>query len=166
MTLQNSICDLLYLFFSDTKRSSKEVEILVSMLLSCRCDFFDIANEVSRMAFPIEFDLICAVFAWTPDSIRLKNVDEKTIRSLIPRWTSTKYHSGKIEKVIKDIQEKILTKKVGLYSYHSNLSPRKTAVDDPYILLVKPTEALFFDINRRKSYLYEHPCVEEAVRFI
>ena len=101
-----------------------------------------------------------AVFCLCPKAIKIRDIKTQTIRGLIPRWTSTKYHSGPIDQVIQDIQEKIISGNRGLYTYHSNFSPNKSSVDDPYLLLVGSHDVHFFDINRRRAYLFEYACEE------
>ena len=108
----------------------------------------------------IPFDLMYAVFCLCPKAIKIRDIKTQTIRGLIPRWTSTKYHSGPIDQVIQDIQEKIISGNRGLYTYHSNFSPNKSSVDDPYLLLVGSHDVHFFDINRRRAYLFEYACEE------
>ncbi len=161
MNLQNTLRDLIYMLFNLKNLSPGEIGSFLGILMKCGCDFFELANEVSRMALPIPLDLINAVFDLCPEPVKITDVKSQTIRALIPRWTSTKYHSGTITQVTQDIQEKILSQYNGLYAYHSNLSPRKLSVDDPYLLLINSKNARFLDINRRKVYLYEYASEEE-----
>ncbi len=160
MTLQNTLRDLIYKVFNQNNLSDEEIRSIFEILIKCECDFFELANEVARITIPIPFHQIEAVFALCPNSTKIKDVKLQTIHALIPRWTSTKYHSGTIAQVTQDIQEKIISRDQGLYAYHSNLSPRRSSVDDPYLLLINSQSAHFFDINRRKVYLYEYACEE------
>lgn len=88
-----------------------------------------------------------AVFCLCPKAIKIRDIKTQTIRGLIPRWTSTKYHSGPIDQVIQDIQEKIISGNRGLYTYHSNFSPNKSSVDDPYLLLVGSHDVHFLTLT-------------------
>lgn len=160
MTLQNTVRDLVYKLFNQNDLSVEEVVPFFETLIKCGCDFFELINELSCIAIPISLDLIDAVCNLCLEPIKIRDVQIQTIRALIPRWTSTKYHSGTIAQVAQDIQKKIVSRDRGVYAYHSNLSPRKSSVDDPYLLLIGSKEVHFFDINRRKAYLYEYACEE------
>ena len=157
MTLSNTIEDLLCEFLSENQKkiSIEKTALFLSVLVDCGCDGFEIINRASICLDAINY---IEVFQNLVESIhpsqKITDLEERNLRGLIPRWTGTKYHTAKIDLVITDIREKIADKKTGIYSYHSNQNPRRNAVDDPYVLLVGITMALFLDVNRKRSFSY------------
>ena len=128
MTLRNTIEDLLCEYFSGDQGENSQADtfLFLTSLVHCGCDGFEIIDR------------------------------EKNLRGMIPRWTGTKYHTANINVVVSDIHDKISSRKLGIYSYHSNQNPRRNTVDDPYILLVGKKKAVFLDINRKRSFFYSY----------
>ena len=85
MTLQNTIRDLIYKFWNLDDLSVDEVVPFFVTLINCGCDFFELANELSRIAIPIPFDLMYAVCCLCPKAIKIRDIKTQTIRGLIPR---------------------------------------------------------------------------------
>ena len=129
---------------------------LFQLFLSCDCDLYEILYLFSRIKEYTEDDLK-ALLSVMPPSQPIPALSLNTIHSMIPRWTATKYHTAPIQEVLEDIREKILTRHIGVYAYHSNLNPRNPkSPDDPYMLLVSEEQSFFLDINRRRSYKYTY----------
>lgn len=157
MTLSNTIEDLLCEFLSEDLEgiSQERAFLFLFTLVDCGCDGFEIINRASICADAGNYiEVFQNLVESMHPSRKITDLEERNLRGMIPRWTGTKYHTAKIDFVISDIREKISDKKTGIYSYHSNLNPRRNAVDDPYVLLVGEKRALFLDINRKCSFLY------------
>lgn len=128
----------------------------VDFLLRHGCDYFDIMRVMTceglENCSPDAVEYICS---HAPDSRKLKSLGLNDIHGMIARWTATKFHTGPIENVLRDIQNKCLLKQTGLYIYNSNLNvhnPR--AANDPYLLVITDKEICFLDLNRKISYKY------------
>lgn len=128
----------------------------VEALSQGACDFYDflrttvIIPDKSYSESFIEDLCDCS-----PCSRQLKSLSLVDIHGMIARWTSTKYHTAPIQEVVRDIQLKCLKKEIGIYTYNSNLNPKKKrAANDIYILLVSKERACFSDINRRITYQF------------
>lgn len=57
------------------------------------------------------------------------------IRSMIHRWSPSKYHTMSIGEVVDDIILKVKERKKGHYFYHSNKNPKHQEDDDIYELV-------------------------------
>ena len=154
MYLQNTINDLLHCILGRKGLGAEEIHSFIVTLVACGCDFFEIMAEVACMSYPLSNDLLWVLQRAGPPPKPVPIINTSILRSWIPRWTSTKYHTGKIKDVIEDIHEKIMSREVGFYVYHSNRNPKRTTVDDLYLLLVSSEEIRFLDINRRRAYSY------------
>lgn len=75
------------------------------------------------------------------------------VRKMIPRWSASKYHTLPINEVVNDIIEKVTKKREGHYYYHSNQNPQKKD-DDIYELVITNEECFFYDISRKKYYMF------------
>ena len=160
MTLGNTIEDLLCEYFSEDQRKNTPADtfLFLTSLVHCGCDGFEIINRVSICVGAGNYVNVfqCLVDCIHP-SQQITTLQEKNLRGMIPRWTGTKYHTANINVVVSDIHDKISSRKLGIYSYHSNRNPRRNTVDDPYILLVGKEKAVFLDINRKRSFFYSYP---------
>lgn len=160
MTLRNTIEDLLCEYFSEDqgKNTPADTFLFLTSLVHCGCDGFEIINRVSICVGAGNY---VNVFQCLVDCIhssqQITTLQEKNLRGMISRWTGTKYHTANINIVVSDIHDKISSRKLGIYSYHSNRNPRRNTVDDPYILLVGKEKAVFLDINRKRSFFYSYP---------
>lgn len=160
MTLGNTIEDLLCEYFSEDQRKNTPADtfLFLTSLVHCGCDGFEIINRVSICVGAGNYVNVfqCLVDCIHP-SQQITTLQEKNVRGMIPRWTGTKYHTANINIAVSDIRDKISSRKLGIYSYHSNRNPRRNTVDDPYILLVGKEKAVFLDINRKRSFFYSYP---------
>lgn len=77
------------------------------------------------------------------------------IRRAIPRWTPTKYHTGPIDKVVKEIQITMAKKVQGVHTYNSNLNPKNhRSLNDLYLMVIDGETIWWYDINRRSTYQF------------
>jgi len=74
------------------------------------------------------------------------------VRSMIRRWSSSRYHTTTIDEVISDILGKVEEKQKGIYYYHSNANPQNQHLDDVYELVVSEYETYLHDISRNKYF--------------
>lgn len=93
---------------------------------------------------------------YIPDQLLTDKSQKKTsrneIKSMIPRWSSSKYHSLSKEELIDDIINKVEAQDKGTYFYHSNQNPNKPEADDVYELVINEMESYLHDIRRSKFY--------------
>lgn len=156
MRLTNTITDLLVAsLYQGTVYRSLDRE-LMEMLLHHDCDYYEIMKLLSTiMPAKCPAEDIELLQSLAPVGTPLRNLEQGSIRGMIPRWTGSKYHTAPIAQVIRDIQRKSREQCSGIFSYHSNLNPRnKNSTDDLYVLLVSKKGLTFLDINRRWSYTY------------
>lgn len=77
------------------------------------------------------------------------------IRRAMPRWTPTKYHTGPIDEVVKQIQITMAEKKQGIHAYNSNLNPKnRRSLNDLYLMIIDENAIWWYDINRRSTYQF------------
>lgn len=76
------------------------------------------------------------------------------VRSMIHRWSASKYHTLTINELVDDIIEKVVKKQIGIYYYHSNKNPNRDN-DDLYELVISENEAFFHDIARKKYFTFD-----------
>lgn len=156
MKLTNTLADLLSdsLYQGDVYRNLDRS--LIEFLLSHNCNYYEILKLLSTiMPENCPEEDVETLQSLAPPGKPLKNLKPSSIRSMIPRWTGTKYHTAPISKVIIDIQQKCNARETGIFTYHSNLNPRnKWSVDDPYVLMITKEKITFLDINRTQTYTH------------
>ncbi len=81
-----------------------------------------------------------------------KKISKSEIRSMIRRWTSSKYHTKTKDEVVEDIIDKVERRSMGIYYYHSNQNPKNPKSDDVYALVINEFESYFHDIKRNKYF--------------
>lgn len=81
-----------------------------------------------------------------------KKYSKNEIKSMIRRWSSSKYHTKTIDEVVEDIQEKVEKQSHGIYYYHSNENPKQSHMDEVYELVIGEHESYLHDISRNKYY--------------
>lgn len=134
---------------------------LVQLLLDCGFDYFGVLSLALSAASAGFWDSrVSDLVSYMPqDRFQLiRDMKSSSIRSMIPKWTGTKYHTAPIDLVVKDILRKSETKKIGVSVYHSNFNTaNRKAADDSYALIVTAEQVFFLDFNRRRIYrhLYE-----------
>lgn len=158
MTMKNNLTDFITRCIALKNDHTLPIRTsdLFKLLLSCDCDLYEILYLFSRIKEYTKDDLE-VLLPVMPPSKPIHSLSTNSIHSMIPRWTATKYHTAPIQEVLEDIMEKILSHRVGVYVYHSNLNPRNPkSPDDPYMLLISEEESIFLDINRRRSFKYTY----------
>lgn len=131
---------------------------LMDFLVRHGCDFYEVIRAMTREELTqCSQEEIRTLYRLAPKHRQLKSLDPGDIHGMIARWTATKYHTGPIQEVIRDIRLKCLNRQVGLSIYNSNLNPQNPkAANDPYILLVTEEGICFLDLNRKISYHYTY----------
>lgn len=130
---------------------------LAVFLVHQDCDYY----EIMRLLLNQKITFCSAedarkLYRIVPRHRKLKSLAPHDIHGMIARWTSTRYHSGPIQQIVRDIQLKCQERQVGLYVYNSNLNPNNPkAANDPYLLLITEEGMAFSDLNRKISYHYE-----------
>ena len=81
-----------------------------------------------------------------------RKTSRSEIRSMIRRWTSSKYHTKSKDEVVEDIMDKVERRSMGIYYYHSNQNPKNPKLDDVYVLVINEFESYFHDIKRNKYF--------------
>lgn len=81
-----------------------------------------------------------------------KKCSKSEVKSMIRRWSSSKYHTKTIDEVVEDILEKVEKQTKGIYYYHSNENPKQSRLDEVYELVIGDFESYLHDINRNKYY--------------
>lgn len=128
---------------------------LFPLLVAGGCDFYDVLSLYSEIKQLTEPELETLV-TLSPTPVASLPVTEKDVRECIPRWTASKYSSGKITEAVDSIIENLTNCAPGVKIYDSNLNPRnKRSVNDRYVLIISGSSSLFYDINRRHTYLFQ-----------
>lgn len=76
------------------------------------------------------------------------------VRSMIHRWSPSKYHTMTINEVVDDIIKKVRENQKGHYYYHSNNNPKGNEDDNIYELVITEEETFFYDIVSKKYYVF------------
>lgn len=158
MNLNQPTADFLSLTIADEKHGLQNTLILIDMLLQRDVDYYEIVLVLVQVKTGGYLkNEITFLLSRVPEVIFIKDLEVSTIHSMIPRWTPTKYHTGPIQNVLKDIQRKCIGCQIGLYVYNSNLNPRnRRTTNDPYVLMITSSECGFLDLNRRRAYKYTY----------
>ena len=100
----------------------------------------------------------------SPSPDQILQPTPQNIRITIPRWTPSKYHSGRIADIVTDVYEKIDRALPGIYIYNSNLNPKNArSLNDLYVLVIVENSIRWYDINRRCNYSFSKPTITEEV---
>lgn len=100
----------------------------------------------------------------SPSPNQILQPTPQNIRITIPRWTPSKYHSGRIADIVTDVYEKIDRALPGIYIYNSNLNPKNArSLNDLYVLVIVENSIRWYDINRRCNYSFSKPTITEEV---
>lgn len=109
---------------------------LFQLLCSMKFDFYLILsilcnlNEFSTSELKI-------ILQASPSPDQILQPTPQNIRITIPRWTPSKYHSGRIADIVTDVYEKIDRALPGIYIYNSNLNPKNArSLNDLYVLVI------------------------------
>ena len=115
------------------------------------CDYYALLAVASSFNTYTEEELETLI-SLSPRSIAHLPVSHKNIRECIPRWTSSKYHTAPVVKIVEEIHKLLTENAYGVTVFNSNLNLRnKRAVNDQYILLISKEHRIFLDINRKTT---------------
>lgn len=127
---------------------SLSIELLEKFQIA-GCNYYDLLAVVSSVNSFSEKELENLI-SLSPKPQACLSVSPKNIRESIPRWTSSKYHTAPIAKIVEDIQTLLTENVCGVTVFNSNLNARdRRAVNDQYILLISKEHRIFLDINRK-----------------
>lgn len=115
------------------------------------CNYYDLLGAVSSVNSFSEKELEILISLSPKPKVDIP-ISWKSIRESIPRWTTSKYHSAPIAKIVEDMQNLLTGNVSGITVFNSNLNVRnKRAVNDQYILLISQEHRIFVDINRKTT---------------
>lgn len=124
---------------------------LLEKFQTAGCNYYDLLAVVSIVDSFSEEDLEFLI-SLSPKPLLSFSVSPKNIKACIPRWTSSKYHTAPIAKIVADVQNLLTENACGITVFSSNLNMRdKRAVNDQYILLISKEHRIFLDINRKTT---------------
>lgn len=127
---------------------------LFQLLCETGCDFYCALQLYSGLDKLSEQE-IQIIFEVSPAPESILHPTSKDIRTALPRWTPTKYHTGPIDEIVEDVQNKIVTRTQGVYSYNSNLNPKnRRSLNDLYLLMIAGDIIRWYDINRRSTFRF------------
>lgn len=151
MTLKEFLTKVLWIEELMTPvQHSLTIELLEKFQIA-GCNYYDLLAVVSSVNSFSEKELEDLI-SLSPKPQACLNVSQKNIRESIPRWTSSKYHTAPIAKIVKDIQSLLTENACGVTVFNSNLNARdRRAVNDQYILLISKEHRIFLDINRKTT---------------
>lgn len=161
MELTISIENLLKSVVSSENIGSKNHQLslkLFDLLLNCNCDYFELMRVIARLE-PQNYTLdelrILVSSVQSENITKINEITTNVVRSMISRWTATKYHSGPIDVVVDEIQKRITQKEIGFAVYNSNRNTvNRRAANDTYVLIITEEYASFLDLNLRRMYRY------------
>lgn len=117
----------------------------------------DGVHEFQKVLNYLNLDKDTAFSSLQCKSKKLK-VTKYNIRNILGRW-NPRLHSMKIAEVVSDIYDKVIEKKIGEYLYYSgkiiSSSESDTLWEQTYWLYVHTDEAILYDVNRNKYYVFE-----------
>lgn len=127
---------------------------LFSVLNQAGCDYYELMNLYSEHSFS-EWEIkILASYSPVPKAV--VPISLQNVRGNIYRWTSSKYSTDRISKVVDDIYRRLLLNQPGMTVYDNNLNPlSKRQANDRYILLITEDEELFLDVSRKATTKFQ-----------
>lgn len=142
----------------EEQSSNNEIHHLILELFNLFCesgvDYYELIALYSTLSSYTENELQ-ALLKYAPSPLTFLSPSSGDIRRAIPRWTASRYHSGTIESIIKEIQTKLLLGCPGIFCYNSNLNPKsRRSLNDLYVLIISENEKRWFDINRKCTYKF------------
>lgn len=146
---------LWYKFCQEGKEGQQKKELVFQNLLSMGCDYYELLNLCSEFPLLESDGKMLADFA--PAPAHIYSVSPSNIRLALPHWTPSKYHTAPILEVVQEIENHLVSDKLLIKVYNSNLNPRnRRAYNDRYILLITTYKSLIIDINRRTTTQFQH----------
>lgn len=123
-----------------------------SDLLSVGCDFYDTLELFANCGAVNEKNVGC-IIEKIPEYKISDGFSDRTVRKMIPHWTSSRYHTASIEDICRELKTHIENGTDGVFVYNSNLNTKdKKVYNDTYILIIRNSKIFFFDINRKKTF--------------
>lgn len=127
---------------------------LFRLLCEMGFDFYQILQLYAKLEQFSEKE-IGVILKLSPPPRATLHPTASDIRRAMPRWTPTKYHTGPIDEVIKQIQITMAEKAQGIHSYNSNLNPiNRRSLNDLYLMIIDGDAVWWYDINRRSTYQF------------
>lgn len=160
MELKMSVASLFQQILMDEKVNHNpptDSQTMLKILLRHGFDYFEMMRIIAAVE-PSNFteDELENLISSIPPTVsreRVSTLKVSVVRSMIPRWTGTRYHSGNINVVLQEIQRKCDRRETGIYVYNSNRNVKnRRAANDPYLLCITTKQWCFMDLNRRRIY--------------
>lgn len=127
---------------------------LFHLLCGMGFDFYQVLQLYAKLK-PFSEKEIGTIPQLSPSPKATLHPTVNEIRRAIPRWTPTKYHTGPIDKVVKEIQITMAKKVQGVHTYNSNLNPKNhRSLNDLYLMVIDGETIWWYDINRRSTYQF------------
>ena len=127
---------------------------LFRLLCEMGFDFYRVLQLYAKLERFSEEE-IRMILQMSPQPKAVLRPTSKDIRMAMPRWTPTKYHTGPIDEVVKEIQITMAEKKQGVHAYNSNLNPKnRRSLNDLYLMIIDGDDIWWYDINRRSTYQF------------
>lgn len=124
------------------------------LLCQSGVDYYELIALYSALSHYSEKELL-ELLKYAPSPMAHLSPSSGDIRKAIPRWTASRYHSGTIDSIIKEIQGKLFLGSPGIFCYNSNLNPKsRRSLNDLYVLIITEKETRWFDINRKCTYKF------------
>ena len=142
----------------EEQSSNSQIHHIILELFHLFCesgvDYYELIALYSTLSHYTENELQ-ALLKYAPSPLAYLSPSSGDIRRAIPRWTASRYHSGTIESIIKEIQTKLLLGCPGIFCYNSNLNPKsRRSLNDLYVLIISENEKRWFDTNRKCTYKF------------
>ena len=132
-------------------RTEKE-DVFFKDLLAIGCDFYELLELFVNYNAITKRNINC-IIENIPASKIITDCSDKSLRQMIPHWSSSRYHSDTIKEVCNKLKKTIKNNIQGVFVYNSNANAQnRKAYKDIYILLITQSQKFFFDINRKKTY--------------
>ena len=127
---------------------------LFRLLCEMGFDFYRVLQLYAKLERFSEEE-IRMILQMSPQPKAVLRPTSKDIRMAMPRGTPTKYHTGPIDEVVKQIQITMAEKKQGVHAYNSNLNPKnRRSLNDLYLMVIDGDDIWWYDINRRSTYQF------------
>lgn len=131
-------------------KSGSSFSALLFDLLSFNCDYYDLLDLFTE--YPLHNDCTQIFQTNAPPPQATVVATEKNIRELFYRWTPSKYHTGPIASVVRQVYRYVSLSSEGVHIFNSNNNPRNNK-NEKYVLIISKTTSLFFDVKRKHTLL-------------
>lgn len=131
---------------------TSEKDYFFQDLLTVGFDFYELLELFINCDAVTKHSVACIVDN-VPEVEIIQKVSEKDLRTMIPHWSASRYHTASIEEVCRELKELIENKTYGIFVYNSNSGGKtRRTYNDTYVLILTDSDRLFFDINRKKTF--------------